>query len=169
VDWYVQAVEQAVSATATEAVLAGVVELLAVSPEDFLAQAGTRGIPWQGGVLRFEPGTARISAFEPGLRHRLLAWVLDPQVAYLLLIGGLAGLFFELTSPGAIFPGVFGGICLLLGLYALSILPTNAAGVLLILFGLVLFLLELKVTSFGLLTIAGMAALFFRLDDPVPL
>ena len=97
---------------------------------------------------------------EPGFRYSVLSWLLDPQVAYLLLLGGMAGLFFELTSPGAIFPGVLGGLCLLLGLYALSVLPTNVAGLVLLLFGVVLFLLEVHVTSYGLLSVAGVVSLF---------
>jgi membrane-bound serine protease (ClpP class) len=88
--------------------------------------------------------------------------LLNPQIAHLLLMGGLAGLFFALISPGtAIFTGVLGGLCLLLGLYALAILPTNVAGLLLILFGLLLFALEFMVVSFGLLSIAAAIAIFF--------
>jgi membrane-bound serine protease (ClpP class) len=93
--------------------------------------------------------------------YSILSWMLDPQIAYFLLMGGIAGLFFELTNPGAISPGVLGGLCLLLGLYALSILPTNVAGLLLILFGLMLFGLELMITSFGLLSVAATIAIFF--------
>lgn len=159
-EWYVAAVERSVSITAQQAVLQRVVEYLADDPVDFLAQAGKRGVPWSGGVLRFDRDQIVIEAFEPGFRNAFLTWLLHPQVAYLLLLGGLAGLFFELTTPGAVFPGVFGGLCLILALYALSVLPTSAAGVALILLGLVLFWLEVKITSYGMLSVAAMAALF---------
>ncbi len=160
VDWYVKSVEEAVSITATEAVLLKVVDILAKDPADLMEQLAVKGLAWQGKTLRFSAQDVRFVEFSPGMRHELLSWLLDPQVAYLLLLGGMAGLFFELTTPGAIFPGVFGGLCLLLGLYAMSILPTNVAGILLILFGLVLFVLELKVASYGMLSIAALVSLF---------
>ena len=160
VSWYVEAVEKSVSITASEAVMLQVVELMAQDPKDLLSQIGARGLKWKGEMLRFQAGDVEWVEFKPGVRHRILSWLLDPQVAYLLLLGGMAGLFFELMTPGAILPGVVGGMCLLLGLYALSILPTNAAGLLLILFGLVLFVLELKITSYGLLSIAGLVCFF---------
>lgn len=163
-DWYERAVEEAVSATAEEAVMERVVEFVAMDPMDFLEQAGRRGVPGRYGSdraeLRFAAEDVRLIEYEPGLRYKFLSWLLHPQIAYLLLMGGIAGLFFELNSPGAVLPGVLGGFCLLLGLYALSVLPTNAAGILLLLFAFVLFLLELKVASFGLLTLAGMLSLF---------
>ena len=161
VDWYEKAVEESVSITASEAVMQKVVEFMAVDESDFLVQSGLRGISWKDDTLHFKADELKIVAYEPGFRHSLLAWLLDPQIAYFLLLGGMAGLFFELTNPGSIFPGVLGGICLLLGLYALSVLPTNAAGILLILFGVVLFILEIAVTSFGLLSVGGLVCLFF--------
>jgi membrane-bound serine protease (ClpP class) len=160
VDWYVKSVEQADSITATEAVLLKVVDLLAKDPQDLLDQLAQRGVAWQGRTLHFAPDAVQVVDFEAGTRHKLLSWLLDPQVAYFLLLGGMAGIFFELTTPGAVFPGVFGGLCLLLGLYAMSILPTNVAGILLILFGLVLFILELKVASYGMLSVAALISLF---------
>lgn len=179
VDWYVRSVTEAHSATAQEAALNGVVEVLAADPTDFISQIDARGgIVFGGGRIRFNPQTLRFTDFDPGLRHTILSWILQPQVAYLLLLGGMAGLFFEFSTPGAIFPGVFGGLCLLLGLYAMSILPTNVAGVLLIVFALVLLVLEIYVTSFGMLGLAALAALFFGSTilfdpgggvDPLPL
>lgn len=160
VDWYVKSVEDADSITATEAVLLKVVDFLAKDPQDLLEQLAVKGLVWQGKTLRFAARDVRFVEFNPGLRHRLLSWLLDPQIAYFLLLGGMAGIFFELTTPGAIFPGVFGGLCLLLGLYAMSVLPTNVAGILLILFGLVLFILELKVASYGMLSVAALVSLF---------
>jgi membrane-bound serine protease (ClpP class) len=160
VDWYVKSVEDADSITATEAVLLKVVDILAKDPQDLMDQLAVKALAWQGKTLRFSAKDVQFVAFNPGVRHKLLAWLLDPQIAYFLLLGGMAGIFFELTTPGAIFPGVFGGLCLLLGLYAMSVLPTNVAGVLLILFGLVLFVLELKVASYGMLSVAALVSLF---------
>ncbi|EPR44013.1 protein of unknown function DUF107 [Desulfovibrio sp. X2] len=160
VQWYEEAVDKAVSITAKEAVLKHVVDLIADSPDDLIQQLGKRGIPYHGESIRFDPDTVVIHQQEPGFRHAFLAWLLDPQVAYFLLLGGMAGLFFELATPGAILPGVLGGLSMLLALYAMSILPTNAAGLIIILFGLVLFLLELHVTSYGLLSVAGVVSLF---------
>jgi membrane-bound serine protease (ClpP class) len=161
VEWYEKAVEESASITGTEAVNTGVVEILARSEDDFLRAIAKEGIPFQGGTIAFDPARVERVTFSPGARHTILSWLLSPQVAYLLLLGGMAGLFFELATPGAVFPGVFGGLCLLLALYALSILPTTAAGVLLILFAMLLFILEVFVTSYGLLAISGLAALFF--------
>ncbi|MCM0756062.1 nodulation protein NfeD [Desulfovibrio aminophilus] len=159
-DWYERAVSESVSLTAQDAVMQRVVEVLADDAGDFLAQAGHRGIPYSGGVLRFDAEQMTIEHFDPGFRHRFLSWLLHPQVAYFLMLGGLAGLFFELTTPGAVLPGVLGGLCLLLALYAMSVLPTSAAGAGLILLGLALFWLEVKITSYGLLGVAAVIALF---------
>ncbi len=159
--WYEKAVEESVSITAEEAVMQKVVEFVAVGPEDFLDQAGRRGVSFRGQDLRFTSADTRLISYDPGLRFRFLAWLLHPQIAYMLLLGGMAGLFFELTNTGAVFPGVLGGICLLLGLYAMSVLPTNAAGVLLLLLGVVFFVLEIKITSYGMLTVAALVSLFF--------
>ncbi len=158
--WYERAIDEAVSLNAEEAVIKRVVDLIAISPKDLMVQIGKRGIDIKGQRVRFGPREFVINTFNPSMRYKFLAWLLDPQIAYLLLLGGIAGIFFELSSPGAVFPGVFGGICLLLSLYALSVLPTNVAGLLLILLGFVLFVLEIKVTSYGMLTIGGLVCLF---------
>ncbi len=104
--------------------------------------------------------------------QRVLSAVAHPQVAYLLLTLGMLGLTVEFWNPGAIFPGVAGGICLLLAFFALQVLPVSYAGVMLIVLGLVLLILEVKVTSFGVLAIGGVASLFFGslmlIDSPLP-
>src|SRR6185295_4420544 len=94
---------------------------------------------------------ARLVPVTMSLRQRVLSAVANPNVAYLLLSLGTLGLTIELWTPGAILPGVVGGLCLLLAFFAFSVLPVNYAGLLLILFGLLLFALEIKVTSFGVL------------------
>lgn len=160
VDWYEKAVSQSVSLTAQEAVLAKVVEILADDSLDFLEQVGRRGLSRAGTSLRFERGQVEVVRLEPGFRERFLSWLLHPQVAYFLLLGGLAGLFFEIVTPGAVLPGVLGGLSLLLALYAMSVLPTRGAGLGLVLLGLLFFWLEVKITSYGLLGLAAVAALF---------
>lgn len=159
-DWYERAVSQSVSLTAQEAVLQKVVEILADNSLDFLEQVGRRGLTRAGTSLRFERGQVEVVRLEPGFRERFLSWLLHPQVAYFLLLGGLAGLFFEIITPGAVLPGVLGGLSLLLALYAMSVLPTRGAGLGLVLLGLLFFWLEVKITSYGLLGLAAVAALF---------
>ena len=110
--------------------------------------------------LYFSKEQIAITQYQPGWRHSFLSWLLDPQVAYLLFLAGIGCLFLEFTHAGAILPGVLGAFCLLLGLYALTILPASAAGILLILLGLVLFVLELTIPSFGLLSVGGTICLF---------
>ncbi len=147
--------------TASEAAEKNVIDLLAESPEDLMRQIGEQGITLEGKTVTFGPEKYSITAFEPSLRYHIFSWLLHPQIAYLLLLGGIAGLFFELSNPGAVFPGVFGGVCLVLGLYAMAVLPVTVAGLLLIFLSILLFVLELAVTSYGLLTIAGVVSLFF--------
>ena len=106
------------------------------------------------------------------MRQRILSAIAHPNIAYLLLSLGTLGLTIELWSPGAILPGVVGGLSLLLAFFALQVLPINYAGLLLMLFGLLLFVLELKVTSYGLLTVGGIISLVFGsmmlIDSPAP-
>jgi membrane-bound serine protease (ClpP class) len=107
------------------------------------------------------------------LRQRLLSMLADPNVAYMLLMLGAAGLFFEISTPGVVLPGVIGGISLLLGLYALQLLPVNYAGLALIVLAIILFIAEIKVTSYGALTIGGIIAMILGslmlFDAPPPL
>jgi membrane-bound serine protease (ClpP class) len=106
------------------------------------------------------------------LRQRVLSAIAHPEIAFILLTLGTLGLTIELWSPGAVLPGVAGGLCLLLAFFALQILPVNYAGLLLMLFGLLLLMLEVKITSYGLLTAGGLASLLFGsmilMDSSVP-
>jgi membrane-bound serine protease (ClpP class) len=121
-------------------------------------------------VLRTKGG--RVVPVTMSLRQRVLSAIAHPNVAYLLLSLGTLGLTIELWSPGAVLPGVAGGLCLLLAFFALQVLPMNFAGLLLMLFGLLLFALEIKVTSYGLLTVGGLTSLVFGsmilMDSPIP-
>jgi len=97
--------------------------------------------------------------FKMSWREKLLDKISDPNIAYILMMLGFYGLLFELYNPGAILPGIIGGICLILAFFAMQTLPVNLAGVLLIIFAMVLFLLEIKVQSYGMLTIGGVVSL----------
>jgi membrane-bound serine protease (ClpP class) len=122
------------------------------------------------GTLRLD--ASRTIVFEEGLRTKILRTISNPNIAYLLLMIGLAGLYFEFSHPGAIFPGVVGGICLILAFFALRTLPVNYAGVLLILLGVVLFIAEIKIPSYGLLTVGGVVSLalgsIMLFESPLP-
>jgi membrane-bound serine protease (ClpP class) len=96
-----------------------------------------------------------------GLRFRVLKYIADPNIAFILMMLGLAGIYFELAHPGAIFPGVVGALCLLLAFFAFQTLPVNFIGILLILLAFILFILEFKVTSYGLLSLGGVISLLF--------
>lgn len=158
-NWYEDAVRSSTTITSERAAAARVVEVVASSIEDFLVQAGKHGIKTLDGTVHFSPTQLEVVQYEPTFRYSVLSWLIDPQIAYMLLLAGVACLFIEFTHAGAMIPGIIGAFCLLLGLYAMSILPTNIAGLLLILFSLVLFALEIKVTSYGLLSMGGVAAL----------
>jgi membrane-bound serine protease (ClpP class) len=157
--WYASAVTDSVSITALEAVDLKVVEHLAETDRAFLIQAGRAGFEFKRATITFLPEQIDMLEYDPGFRYQFLLWLLHPQVAYLLLMGGMLGLFIEITHPGAIFPGVLGGLCLLLGLYAMSVLPTDVTGLLLLGFSLLLFFLEAQVVSYGLLSVAGAIAM----------
>ena len=109
---------------------------------------------------------------EIGIRQRILNLISDPNVAYILMLLGFYGLFFELTNPGALFPGVIGGICLILAFYAFQTLPVNYAGLLLIILAVILFILEVKIISHGILTIGGVVSMIIGslmlFDSPEP-
>ena len=99
-----------------------------------------------------------LKTIDEGIRTKILKTISDPNIAYILMMIGLAGLYFELSHPGAIFPGVVGGIAIILAFFAFQTLPVNYAGVLLILLAIIFFILEMKVASYGLLSVAGVTS-----------
>jgi membrane-bound serine protease (ClpP class) len=103
---------------------------------------------------------APVKEIPEGLRTRVLKYIADPNIAFILMMIGLAGLYFELSNPGMVFPGVLGGICLLLAFFAFQTLPINYIGVLLIFLAFIFFVLEFSITSYGLLSLAGLVCLF---------
>jgi membrane-bound serine protease (ClpP class) len=152
-------VTEAVNITAAEARRAGLIDVLAPTTATVLDSLDGREVEVLGATRTLTVAGADVEERPMGARRSLLMRLVDPNVAYILMLIGIYGLFFELSNPGAFAPGILGGICLLLALFAFQALPVNYAGVALILLGTVLLILEVKVTSFGALTIGGVTAL----------
>jgi membrane-bound serine protease (ClpP class) len=159
-DWMEKAVRQSVSIPATEAVKLKVVDLMADNLEDLLTKINGRQIEVGGKQLVLHTIGAPVREIPEGLRFKLLKYIADPNIAFILMMIGLAGLYFEIAHPGVVLPGVFGSICLLLAFFAFQTLPINYIGVLLIFLAFVFFILEFKITSYGLLSVAGVVSLF---------
>jgi len=148
-------------------------EVIAPDLGALLQQLDGRAITrFDGATVTVHTSGARIETVDMTTRQRVLSAIAHPDIAYLLLTLGTLALTIELWNPGAIVPGIVGGVCLLLAFFAFSILPMNYAGLLLIVFGLVLLLLEIKVTSYGLLSVGGILSLLFGsmilVDSPLP-
>jgi len=158
VDWAEKAVRASVSATEQEALKLGVIDLVASSLPDLLDKVDGRTVKTAAGPVTLHTRGATVKAIDVGFRDRFLALITDPNIAYILLMLGMLGLFFELANPGVILPGIIGGISLILAFFAFQSLPINWAGFLLILFGIVLLIAEVKVASHGALTIGGIIA-----------
>lgn len=168
-----RAVVESRSFTAEEALASGLVDLVVGDVAGLLAAMDGRTITKADGSERtLATAAATIREIEMTAFERFLSALAHPNIAYMLLTLGGLGLYFELSSPGAILPGVLGAICLLLAFFALSVLPVNYAGIALIALALVLFIAEIKVTSYGLLTIGGIIALVLGssmlFDSPDP-
>jgi len=158
-DWAEKAVRESVSITEREAVKLKVVDLVADSLPDLLEKIDGRAVKTSRGPVTLQTKGATVTPIDVGFRDRVLNVITDPNVAYILMMLGMLGLFFELSTPGAILPGVIGGISLILAFFAFQSLPLNFAGLLLILFGIVLFIVEIKVVSHGVLAIGGVVAM----------
>ena len=158
-DFAERAVREAATLTASQARQQGVVEILAADVDDLLRQADGRTLKLGDSNHVLVTAGSTVTRLEPDWRNRLLSMITEPTVAYLLLLVGLYGLLFEGYSPGAVVPGVVGGISLLLALYALQVLPVNYVGVALILLGVALMVVEVVSPSFGALGIGGLVAL----------
>ena len=157
-DWAERAVRQAASLPAAEAVEKGVVDLMAADLQDLLHQMHGRQVELQSGQVTLDTEAATVQRQPPDWRHKLLAVITNPNVAYVLMLVGIYGLIFELANPGSIVPGVIGGIALLLALFAFQALPVNYAGLGLILLGVAFMVGEAFVPSFGALGLGGMIA-----------
>jgi membrane-bound serine protease (ClpP class) len=157
--WAEDAVRKSISSTEEEALKENVIDLVSANINSLLDDLDGREVEAAGFKRVLNTKDAGVVREEMGLRHRILDLISNPNIAYMLMLLGFYGLFFELTNPGAIFPGVFGSICLILAFYAFQTLPVNYAGLLLIILGVVLFILETQIASYGVLVIGGIIAM----------
>lgn len=157
-EWAEQAVHEAVSLSASEALERKVIDLVARDLEDLLAQLDGRNLQTAAGTVRLQTAGATLIHHEPDWRVRLLAVITDPSIALVLMMIGIYGLIFEFSNPGVGAGGVIGGICLVIAMYALQMLPVSYAGVALILLGIAFMVAEAFLPSFGVLGLGGVAA-----------
>ena len=155
-DWVEKAIRESVAVTEKQALEQNIIDLVAKDRADLIRQLDGREIKDKG---KLDLAQATEKVIEESFRTKILKTISNPNIAYILLLIGLAGLYFELSHPGAIFPGVVGGICIILAFFALQTLPINYAGILLILLAVVFFIMEMKITSYGLLSVAGIVSL----------
>jgi membrane-bound serine protease (ClpP class) len=170
--WAEDAVRKSISATEEEALKMRVIDIVSKDLNTLLTDINGRKVKTIMGEKVLMTAGASIIREEMGLRHKILNLISDPNIAYILMLLGFYGLFFELTNPGALFPGVIGGICLILAFYAFQTLPVNYAGLLLIILAIILFALEVKIVSHGVLTIGGIIAMIIGslmlFESPAP-
>jgi len=157
--WVEKSIRESVSITAEEAHEKKVVDLVVEDMDDLLKSLDGRVIEMASGKTTLNTTGLEKVHFKPGLRDKILKIISDPNIAYILMMIGLAGLYFELSHPGTIFPGVIGGISLILAFFSFQTLPVNYAGVVLILLAIIFFIAEVKVASYGILSIGGLIAL----------
>jgi membrane-bound serine protease (ClpP class) len=173
-DWAELAVREGANVTAQEALKLDVIDLIAADVPDLLRQVDGRTVTTATGPVTLKTAGAVVQPVRMGTVDALLHAISDPTIAYLLISLGTMGLFFELSNPGSIFPGVVGGICLLIGFYALGALPVNYAGLLLMGFAFLLFVTDLFAPSHGVLTAGGLISftlgslLLFNVPEAAP-
>jgi membrane-bound serine protease (ClpP class) len=155
-----KAVVESKSFTETEALELGLIDLVAKDVPDLLAQLEGREVTrFDGSTVTLDLQGQKTVDVRMDWRQAILAFIATPEILFLLLLGALAGLGTEISHPGLIFPGVLGVLCLILFLFASQLIPVNWAGVLLVILGIALFIAEVKVTSYGLLTVGGLVAM----------
>jgi membrane-bound serine protease (ClpP class) len=170
--WAEEAVRKSVSVTETEALKEHIIDFVSKDLNTLLKDIDNRKVTTTSGELTLKTSGAPVTHTEMDIRYKILTFISDPSVAYMLLLLGFYGLFFELTNPGTIFPGVTGAIFLILAFYSFQTLPVNYAGLLLIILAIVLFILEIKIISHGVLTIGGVISMvigsLMLFDSPAP-
>ena len=170
--WAEDAVRKSISATESEALKMHVIDLITKDINSLLSDIDGKNVQTASGEKVLRTKNAIVTREEIGIRHKILNLISNPNIAYMLMLLGFYGLFFELTNPGSIFPGVIGGICLILAFYAFQTLPVNYAGLLLIILAIILFILEVKIISHGVLTIGGLIAMIIGslmlFESPAP-
>ena len=159
VDWAEKAVRTSVSITEEEALKLNVIDFVSPDMGDLLSRIDGKVIKLDAGTRTLQTKGVTPKNLDMSWRDRLLDIISNPSIAYILLMLGIYGIFFELSNPGAILPGVVGGIFIILAFFALQMLPVNYAGLALILFAIILFIAEIKVVSHGVLSIGGVISL----------
>lgn len=157
--WAEDAVRNSVSITEDEALAKNVVDVLAADEQELLKKINGKQVKLNNTMVTLNTTGATVVVLEMSFVEKLLDKISDPNIAYILMMLGFYGILFELYSPGAVAPGVVGGICLILGFYSMHTLPLNYAALALIIFGIVLFILEISIVSHGLLSIGGVIAI----------
>jgi membrane-bound serine protease (ClpP class) len=158
--WAELAVVKSVSISAEEAMRLNVIDLVAADVKALVLAVDGREVQVASGSVTLKTGNLQIVYHEMNPRQKFLDIISNPNVAYILMMIGMVGLYFELSNPGLVLPGVIGAISLILALYAMQTLPINYAGLLLILFGVILFIAEISIMSYGLLSVSGVISLF---------
>ena len=159
IKWAEEAVRKSISITETEALKDSVIDLIAANMKDLLNKINGKEIKTASGTEVLHTNNAQLIYVEMSFQQKLLSILSDPNIAYILFMLGVYGLLFELYSPGLIFPGVVGVISLVLSFYSMQTLPINYAGLGLIIFAIILFILEIKIVSHGILTVGGVISL----------
>ncbi len=161
IEWGEEAVRQSVSITEFEALEMNVIDYVAEDITDLLEQMDQDSVELITGPVILNTADAETIELKVGYANEILEIISDPNIAYILMTIGMLGLYFEFSNPGAVLPGVIGGIALILALFSFQALPIRFAGVLFILLALTLFLLEVKIASHGILGGGGVLSLFF--------
>jgi membrane-bound serine protease (ClpP class) len=159
IEWCEEAVRKSVSITETEAEKINVINFIASDMKDLLEKLNGMKVQTISGEKIIHTKNAEIINLELSFIQKILNILSDPNIAYILFMLGVYGLLFELYNPGAIFPGVIGGICIILAFYSFHTLPINYAGLALIIFAIILFILEIKIVSHGILSVGGVISL----------
>ena len=167
------AVRKSLSYTETEALKGNLIDLIAENDQDIIRYLHGKSIKrFDGTELTLNLENEEIISIPMTGRQRFLITISNPNLAYILLMIGLLGLYFEFSNPGAILPGVLGGICLLLAIFSFQILPINYVGLILIILSIGLFILEIKIQSYGILSLGGITAMIIGsimlINAPIP-
>ena len=157
IKWVERAIRESVSITETEALKKNVIDIVATDMDDLIKQINGRKIKDKG-IIKLD--NLKRTILKENIRTKILKIISDPNIAYILMMIGLAGIYFELSNPGVIFPGVVGSVAIVLAFFSFQTLPVNYAGILLIILAFIFFIMEMKVASYGLLSIAGVTSLF---------
>jgi membrane-bound serine protease (ClpP class) len=172
IEWAEKVVRESISSTAEEALDEGVIDVIADNLSELLDKIDGMEVETEIGTVALRTRGATVVELGLSFRENFLAKISDPNIAYLLMLLGIFGIFFELQNPGAIFPGVVGVIAIIMATFALQLLPVNLAGLGLIILAVILFVLETQIASGGLLTVGGVVSMLIGsimlIDSPLP-